>query len=77
MAVTDSRLPYGSIIGSTSKQNKDLLSHILNLQSLFHCKAKGVKNAGDKIGLNLDNLLYFFEKCSKYKYALKIQSLST
>lgn len=45
-----------------SKQDKGLLGNILSLQSLFQYKVKAVKNAGDKNGLNFNNLLYFLKK---------------
>jgi len=62
VAVTDSCLPYGHVIGVMFKQDKGLLGHILSLQSLFQCKLKvSVKNAGDKNGMNLDSLLKLLE----------------
>lgn len=70
--VTDSYLPYGNVIESMFKQDKGLLSHVLGLQSLFQCKVKmSVKNAGDKSGLNLDNLLYFLKNIPNINVPLK------
>lgn len=66
-------MSYGSVTGSMFEQGKGLPSHILSLETLFQCKVKGVKNTGDKNGLNIKNCTVFLKKYCKYKCTLKIQ----
>lgn len=62
MALTDTYLPYGNVVGSMSKEDKGLLGNFVSVQSLFQYRIKAVKNAGDKNGLKFNNLLFFLKK---------------